>query len=47
MIKSIKKNTKKQSTNKTKWGYQNQRRVGLCEQDNQIEGKTEKKKSLI
>jgi len=32
----------KQSTSKTKWGYQNPR-VGSCKLDNQIEGKATKK----
>ena len=39
----MKKSTKKQSTSKTKWVYQNPQ-VGSYGQDNPIEGKIEKKK---
>jgi hypothetical protein len=46
MIKSIKKNIKKQSTSKTKWGCPNPW-AGSCGQDNQIEDKTEKKKQSL
>jgi len=41
----MKKSSKKQTTSKTKWGYQNLQ-LASCRQDNLIEGKT-RKKSLI